>query len=190
VMDAPPTLAPAIIGPINIPQDSSPDRDSEDKDVIGSGEDGICICICAVCSDEASGKHYGVLTCHGCKSFFCRSVRAAKSYECRANGNCPIDRKARNGCRACRFKRCLDVGMDTDAIQPDRDRTGKRSAHGAPSLQQLLSGFNGVPVKRENKEDSFLDEPRFKKAKETESPAAPFQPVSIGDHNVLITLKQ
>ncbi|GMR32292.1 hypothetical protein PMAYCL1PPCAC_02487, partial [Pristionchus mayeri] len=188
VMDASLTLAQALGGPINMQQHSSQDRDSENGDAIGSGESGICV----VCSDEASGKHYGVMTCNGCKGFFRRSVRAPKPYECRANGNCPIDRMARNGCRACRFKRCLDVGMDTDAIRPDRDKTGKRSSQGAPSQQQLSSGFNDVlaAVKRCNTEDSFLDEPLFKKSKETESPAAPVQPVSIGDHHVLVTLKQ
>ncbi|KAL5011491.1 hypothetical protein ScPMuIL_010042 [Solemya velum] len=31
--------------------------------------------ICAICSDRASGKHYGVHSCEGCKGFFKRTVR-------------------------------------------------------------------------------------------------------------------
>lgn len=30
--------------------------------------------ICLVCSDEASGCHYGVVTCGSCKVFFKRAV--------------------------------------------------------------------------------------------------------------------
>ncbi|GMT04292.1 hypothetical protein PENTCL1PPCAC_26466, partial [Pristionchus entomophagus] len=185
------TLAQALGGPMNpmnMSQDSSQDRDSENGDAMGSGEGGICV----VCSDEASGKHYGVMTCNGCKGFFRRSVRAPKPYECRANGNCPIDRMARNGCRACRFKRCLDVGMDTDAIRPDRDKTGKRaSSQGVAPQAQLAAGLDVLSaVKRYTTEDTFLDEPLFKKTKEEDSPVPPIQPITIGDHHILVTLKQ
>ena len=34
--------------------------------------------ICLVCSDEASGCHYGVLTCGSCKVFFKRAVEGMK----------------------------------------------------------------------------------------------------------------
>lgn len=34
---------------------------------------------CAVCSDYASGYHYGVWSCEGCKAFFKRSIQGNKS---------------------------------------------------------------------------------------------------------------
>lgn len=40
--------------------------------------------ICLVCSDEASGCHYGVLTCGSCKVFFKRAVEGENPPEIRA----------------------------------------------------------------------------------------------------------
>lgn len=34
---------------------------------------------CAVCSDYASGYHYGVWSCEGCKAFFKRSIQGNQS---------------------------------------------------------------------------------------------------------------
>lgn len=33
---------------------------------------------CAVCSDYASGYHYGVWSCEGCKAFFKRSIQGSQ----------------------------------------------------------------------------------------------------------------
>ncbi len=39
--------------------------------------------LCAICGDRASGKHYGVYSCEGCKGFFKRTVRKELTYACR-----------------------------------------------------------------------------------------------------------
>lgn len=75
---------------------------------------------CAVCGDKSSGKHYGVFTCEGCKSFFKRSVRRNLSYTCRASRNCPIDQHHRNQCQYCRLRKCIKVGMRREAVQRGR----------------------------------------------------------------------
>ncbi|XP_063189656.1 estrogen receptor beta isoform X4 [Chroicocephalus ridibundus] len=37
---------------------------------------------CAVCSDYASGYHYGVWSCEGCKAFFKRSIQGSRRERC------------------------------------------------------------------------------------------------------------
>ena len=58
--------------------------------------------LCTICGDKASGKHYGVYSCEGCKGFFKRTVRKELSYACRENRNCVIDKRQRNRCQYCR----------------------------------------------------------------------------------------
>jgi len=67
---------------------------------------------CQVCNDVATGKHFGVLSCEACKSFFRRSIRTTLSYVCRGNNCCKIDKNSRNKCQHCRLQKCFDVGMN------------------------------------------------------------------------------
>ena len=70
--------------------------------------------LCHVCGDKASGKHYGVMSCDGCRGFFKRSIRRSLDYVCKENGNCIVDVARRNQCQSCRFKKCLAVKMNKD----------------------------------------------------------------------------
>ncbi|XP_055343685.1 nuclear receptor subfamily 2 group F member 6-like [Paramacrobiotus metropolitanus] len=76
--------------------------------------------LCRVCGDKASGKHYGVPSCDGCRGFFKRSIRRNLDYVCKENGKCVVDLNRRNQCQACRFKKCLEVKMNRDAVQHER----------------------------------------------------------------------
>ncbi|VDM64851.1 unnamed protein product [Angiostrongylus costaricensis] len=80
---------------------------------------------CRVCGDGNAKTHYGVVTCFGCKGFFRRTLKRPSEYHCRHNGTCIVDRHERNSCRYCRFKKCIEVGMDPKAVRPDRDATGR-----------------------------------------------------------------
>ncbi|XP_077486247.1 nuclear receptor subfamily 2 group E member tailless [Amblyomma americanum] len=79
---------------------------------------------CKVCLDHSSGKHYGIFACDGCAGFFKRSIRRNRQYVCKARGaaanGCPVDKTHRNQCRACRLRKCLEAGMNREAVQHER----------------------------------------------------------------------
>lgn len=104
-----------------------------------------------ICSDRASGFHYGVLACEGCKGFFKRVCKEKIKYNksiktnsqdsvdnssdmndsssinnikrnCVFGGNCEINIRTRNRCQHCRIQKCIDLGMSKDGI-----RLGRRS---------------------------------------------------------------
>ncbi|KPM08493.1 nuclear receptor subfamily 2 group C member 2-like protein [Sarcoptes scabiei] len=75
---------------------------------------------CVVCGDKASGRHYGAISCEGCKGFFKRSVRKQLNYVCRANQECEVTKHHRNRCQYCRLQKCIQMGMRADHCQPER----------------------------------------------------------------------
>ena len=85
--------------------------------------------VCVVCGDRASGtetslflikapflsgRHYGAMSCEGCKGFFKRSIRKENGYLCRGNKDCEVNKSQRNRCQHCRLRKCLAMGMRGD----------------------------------------------------------------------------
>ncbi|XP_023323485.1 nuclear receptor subfamily 2 group C member 2 [Eurytemora carolleeae] len=111
--------------------------------------------LCKVCGDKASGKHYGVSSCDGCRGFFKRSIRRLAAmnldYVCKEAGNCVVDVTRRNQCQACRFKKCISVNMKKEAVQHERaprslsKRTGflNDAYSSTPLLPHLLPPLHG-----------------------------------------------
>uniref|UniRef100_A0A0K0FC30 Transcription factor HNF-4 homolog (inferred by orthology to a D. melanogaster protein) n=1 Tax=Strongyloides venezuelensis TaxID=75913 RepID=A0A0K0FC30_STRVS len=89
---------------------------------VNKGNDSKSLSDCAICGDKATGKHYGALSCDGCKGFFRRTVRKKNNYICRFSRQCTVDKDHRNTCRRCRFDRCIENGMKKEAVQNERDR--------------------------------------------------------------------
>ena len=73
---------------------------------------------CLVCGDRASGRHYGIDSCDGCRGFFKRSVRHERqqpsgvNYVCKNDNGCVVDLTHRNQCQACRYRKCIQVNMN------------------------------------------------------------------------------
>ncbi|GIX77780.1 nuclear receptor subfamily 2 group C member 1-A, partial [Caerostris extrusa] len=76
--------------------------------------------LCVVCGDKASGRHYGAVSCEGCKGFFKRSIRKQLGYACRGNRDCEVTKHHRNRCQYCRLQKCLSMGMRADSVQSER----------------------------------------------------------------------
>lgn len=102
---------------------------------------------CKVCGDKASGYHYGVTSCEGCKGFFRRSIQKQIEYRCLRDGKCLVIRLNRNRCQYCRFKKCLAVGMSRDSVRYGRvpKRSRERGGGGSSGLSDEGLSSLGSP---------------------------------------------
>ncbi|XP_053380899.1 estrogen receptor-like [Mercenaria mercenaria] len=91
---------------------------------------------CPICGDNVSGFHYGIYTCESCKGFFKRTVQNKKTFVCPRNGECEIVLENRKKCPACRFAKCLVMGMKLEAIRQDRTRGGRSSYGGSSPFEE------------------------------------------------------
>jgi len=109
--------------------------------------------ICAVCCDRASGKHYGVYSCEGCKGFFKRTVRKYLTYTCRDDKNCVIDKRQRNRCQYCRYQKCLEMGMKKEAVQDERQK------HNTNAEEDVINEINKeMPVEKILEAETMSDQ--------------------------------
>lgn len=97
---------------------------------------------CKVCRDAATGIHYGIPSCEGCKvtqftplfllsiylsfcwfvcqGFYKRSVDKHDKYVCYFGYKCTITPRQRRRCKLCRWKACVAAGMSFDSIKMGR----------------------------------------------------------------------
>ncbi|KAL3206286.1 hypothetical protein MRX96_040146 [Rhipicephalus microplus] len=70
--------------------------------------------------------HYGVASCEACKAFFKRTIQGNIEYTCPASSDCEINKRRRKACQACRFQKCLKMGMLKEGVRLDRVRGGRQ----------------------------------------------------------------
>ncbi|CAF4196198.1 unnamed protein product, partial [Rotaria sp. Silwood2] len=110
---------------------------------------------CAVCNDIASGYHYGVWSCEGCKAFFKRSIQGTNEYICPATNTCTIDKHRRKSCQACRLRRCYEVGMTKGTTR--RERKYRKKAVSVCKITSTSSNSNTTNNSiRSNQEHGLL----------------------------------
>ncbi|XP_076299818.1 protein dissatisfaction isoform X1 [Lasioglossum baleicum] len=114
---------------------------------MGAG-DRLLDILCTVCGDRSSGKHYGTYSCDGCSGFFKRSIHENRKYVCKEQGalkgRCPINKKLRNQCRACRLAMCYKAKMNRDAVQHVR---GPRK----PKPHSVISEKQQSPIENDDR---------------------------------------
>ncbi|KAG5269478.1 hypothetical protein AALO_G00202460 [Alosa alosa] len=93
--------------------------------------------VCVICGDEASGCHYGVVTCGSCKVFFKRAVEGHHNYLCAGRNDCIVDKIRRKNCPACRLRKCYQAGMMLGGRK--LKRFGAMKAMGLPSSLMFQS---------------------------------------------------
>uniref|UniRef100_A0A452TV24 Nuclear receptor subfamily 1 group H member 2 n=1 Tax=Ursus maritimus TaxID=29073 RepID=A0A452TV24_URSMA len=98
--------------------------------------------LCRVCGDKASGFHYNVLSCEGCKGFFRRSVvrGGARRYACRGGGTCQMDAFMRRKCQQCRLRKCKEAGMREQCVLSEEQIRKKKIRKQQQQQQQSPVG--------------------------------------------------
>lgn len=110
---------------------------------------------CPICGDKISGFHYGIFSCESCKGFFKRTVQNRKNYICLRGSSCLISISTRKKCPACRFNKCLNMGMKLEAIREDRTRGGRSTYQCSYTLPAGITNAlnpDTVTVKQEPQE--------------------------------------
>ncbi|XP_028271588.1 androgen receptor-like isoform X2 [Parambassis ranga] len=112
--------------------------------------------VCQVCGDDASGCHYGAVTCGSCKVFFKRAAAGKQNHLCASRNDCTIDKLRRKNCASCRLKRCFMSGM---SLKGRRLKGGGQTRNGEEEQQQQQPGAWGQSDKEERaaKKDGVLE---------------------------------
>lgn len=136
---------------------------------------------CLVCGDKASGRHYGAVSCEGCKGFFKRSVRKNLTYSCRSKQDCVINKHHRNRCQFCRLRKCLKMGMKTESVQSERKPIDvvprEKHANCAASTQKIYI--------RKDLNSPLIATPTFMSDTETDGSRS-----SLLDQGMLVNIQQ
>lgn len=109
--------------------------------------------VCQVCGDDASGCHYGAVTCGSCKVFFKRAAAGKQNHLCASRNDCTIDKLRRKNCASCRLKRCFMSGMSLKG----RRLKGAGQTRNGDEEQQPAAWGHGEKEERAGRKDAALE---------------------------------
>ncbi|KAJ3596991.1 hypothetical protein NHX12_003391 [Muraenolepis orangiensis] len=96
---------------------------------------------CRVCGDRASGYHYGVHACEGCKGFFRRTIRLKLEYD-RCERRCKIQKKNRNkSIRFGRMPQSEKLKLKAELVTVERDVSDPRQADQKTLARQIYEAY-------------------------------------------------
>uniref|UniRef100_A0A914PTY7 Nuclear receptor domain-containing protein n=1 Tax=Panagrolaimus davidi TaxID=227884 RepID=A0A914PTY7_9BILA len=117
---------------------------------------------CLICGGISYGYHFGILACRACAAFFRRTVAENKTYKCKTNFECTVAKEdgLRNMCRACRYRKCEEFGMDKNDVQMNRDPIGKKekqsnSPEPSSSTISTSSASSIITVNTRNQRETY-----------------------------------
>ncbi|XP_040070682.2 nuclear receptor subfamily 1 group I member 3 [Ixodes scapularis] len=96
--------------------------------------------VCGVCGDRAKSYHFGGISCDSCKAFFRRSVQNEARFTCPYQGRCHITLTSRKSCQACRFAKCLSIGMEASWVMSEQERRARMQQRQAPQAARTGDG--------------------------------------------------
>lgn len=67
---------------------------------------------------------------NGCAYYLSGNIE----YTCPANNDCEINKRRRKACQACRFRKCLQMGMLKEGVRLDRVRGGRQKYRRNPNV--------------------------------------------------------
>ncbi|CAG5102257.1 Oidioi.mRNA.OKI2018_I69.chr1.g216.t1.cds [Oikopleura dioica] len=143
----PPITSASIAGPpmqhprLPVPNIEKP---TKKKGPVPKLYDGEC---CKICGDKASGFHYNVVSCEGCKGFYRRAILETRAFRCKGTkvGECMKDYFLSRKCKYCRFDACQKGGMAKHYLQ-NKNTNGKYPAlnPGEEELLKMVINFWGL----------------------------------------------
>ena len=97
---------------------------------------------------------------HRIYSYTNLSILGGIEYTCPASNDCEINKRRRKACQACRYQKCLRMGMLKEGVRLDRVRGGRQKYRNRMRIigQGTINrseGFNYGPDDRREAEQNF-----------------------------------